>query len=306
MIDTHYSNVKKATIIVFPFYYRGGASGHGTRRRHGTRRWRLSCLVKLGYALVILKRGLYRADEGGQVVEAVALVAGDGVTVAVVGPGGDKQHLATGTGIEHLAAGFPIRGEAVLEQLDEREACCLDHVHHGFFAGADAGRHEHSATLRHLQETCDGVFFFLFGHVAMALLGHLVGAVEQEAVAHNGDVLATNEDVLLCFEELWMIALGPQAARVVIQVLEHGIELALALQDAVVVALLPERGQGQFPGDPVAPDLEAVDHVAQVAREPFGDLNDGVQVIWHESQGEQPDLGVESRYLAPAGGDAFP
>ena len=102
-----------------------------------------------------------------------------------------------------------------------------------------------------------------------------------------------------------MIALGPQAARVVIQVLEHGIKLTLALQNAVVVALFPERGQGQFPGDPVAPDLEAIDHVAQVAREPFGDLDDGVQVIWHESQGEQPDLGVESGYLAPAGGDAL-
>ena len=142
----------------------------------------------------------HRADEGGQVVEAVALVAGDGVTVAVVGPGGDKQHLAVGTGVEHLPAWFPHGREAVLEQLDEREACCLDHVHHVFLAGADAGREEHSTALRHHQETFCRVFQFLVGHLAGAFHGDLVGAVEQKAVAHDGDVLATDDDVLLCFE----------------------------------------------------------------------------------------------------------
>lgn len=123
----------------FPFYYRGGASGHGTRRRHGTRRWRLSCLVKLGYALVILKQGSHCADEGGQVVEAVALVAGNGAAVAVVGPWGDQVHLAAGASIEHLPAGFPKRREAILEQLDKGEACHLYHIHYIFLALADAG-----------------------------------------------------------------------------------------------------------------------------------------------------------------------
>lgn len=55
------------------------------------------------------------ADEGRQVIEAVALVTGDGVTVAVVGPGSDKQHLPAGTGIEHIPTGFPHGGESVLE-----------------------------------------------------------------------------------------------------------------------------------------------------------------------------------------------
>ena len=79
------------------------------------------------------------ADEGCHVVELVALVAGDGGSAGVVGPWGDEEHLPAGTGIEHLSTGFPQRGEAVLEQLDDGDTCRLNNVHDSFLARADAG-----------------------------------------------------------------------------------------------------------------------------------------------------------------------
>ena len=78
-------------------------------------------------------------DEGGQVVKAVALVAGDSMAVAVVGPGRDKEHLPAGTGIEHRSTRFPHGRESVFKQLDEWEARGLDYVDDGFLAWADAG-----------------------------------------------------------------------------------------------------------------------------------------------------------------------
>ena len=180
------------------------------------------------------------ADEGGQVVEAVTLVASDGVAGAVVRPGSDKQYLPAGAGIEHLPAWFPHGREAIFEQSNERKASLLNHVHHGFLTGTDAGRDEHGAALRHHQETLCSVFDFIFGHLAGAFHYDFVGAVEQESIAHDGDALVADDVLLLRPEEFRVVAFGPQATRVVLQVLEHGIELPLTLQDAVVVAFFPE------------------------------------------------------------------
>ena len=59
-----------------------------------------------------------------------------------------------------------------------------------------------------------------------------------------------------------------------------------------------------FFGHPVAADLKAVDDVPQVARETAGDVDDAVQVVGHELQGEEPHLGIVLRYLPPALADA--
>ena len=152
---------------------------------------------------------LLGADEGGQVVEMVALVSGDGVAVAVVGPGRNEEDLPAGTGIEHFSARFPYGREPVLNQLDEREAGGLDHVHDGLLAWADAGRDEHGTALCHHQEAGGCFFNFVVGHLARTFNRHLVWAVEQKPVAHDSHVLVTNRDVLLRSEEFRMIALGP-------------------------------------------------------------------------------------------------
>ena len=249
---------------------------------------------------------LLLADGGGQVVEEVALVAGDGVAIAVVGPGRDKQHLPVGASIKHLPAGFPIWRESVLEQLDEGKACLLNHIHYGLLAWTDAGRHEHGAALSHHQETFCRMFYLIVGHSSGTFYDNFVRAVEQETVAHDGDAQVADHDVLLCFEEFWVVALGPQAARVVVQVLEHGIELPPALQDAVVIAFFPERRQRHFFGHTVATDLEAVDDVPQMARKSFCDMDDSMQMIGHELKSEQLDLRIVLGYLAPTCLDAFP
>ena len=75
----------------------------------------------------------------------------------------------------------------------------------------------------------------------MALHRHFVWAVEQEAITHNGNLLVANRHLLLCSEQFRVVAFGPQTARIVLQILEHGVELSTALQDAVVVTLFPER-----------------------------------------------------------------
>ena len=138
----------------------------------------------------------------------------------------------------------------------------MDHIHHRFLAGADAGRDEHGAALRHHQEAGGCLFNFVASHAAGTFHDHLVWAVEQEPVTHDCHILVANGDVLLCVEKLGMVALGPQSARVVLKITEHGIELAFALQDAVVVALFPHGRQGEFPRNAVAAHLEAVDHMA--------------------------------------------
>ena len=97
-----------------------------------------------------------------------------------------------------------------------------------------------------------------------------------------------------------MVALGPQTARVVLQIAEHGIELAPALQDAVVVTLFPEGGQLQRTGNPITTDLEAVDDMAQMAWQSICHMDDAVQVVGHELNGEQPYLGIKLGYFAPA------
>ena len=70
--------------------------------------WRRGLEAVVGWRLL-------GTDEGGEVVEAVALVAGDDVAVAVVGPGSDEEHLPAGTGIEHISAGFPHGRETVFK-----------------------------------------------------------------------------------------------------------------------------------------------------------------------------------------------
>ena len=152
---------------------------------------------------------LLGTDKGGEVVEAVALVASNRVAVAVVGPGSDEEHLPAGAGIEHISAGFPHGRETVFKQLDEGEACGLDHVHDGSLTGTDAGRNKHGTALCHHQETGGCCFDVGVGHFAGTFHNDLIGAVEQESVTHDSHVVVANQDVLLRLEEFGIIALGP-------------------------------------------------------------------------------------------------
>ena len=223
----------------------------------------------------------------------------------MVGPGGDEEHLATCTGIEHLPSGFPHWGETVFEQLNEGESGGLDYVHDGFLARTDAGRYEHGATLCHHQESGSCCFNVSVSHFAGTFHNDLIGAVKQESVTHDRHALVTDFDILLCFEPFGMVAFGPQATRVVLQVTEHGIELAFALQDTVVITLFPKRGQGQFPGYLVAADLKAIDYMPQVARQAVGHVDDAVQMVGYELEGEHSDLGIVLGYFTPTLSDAL-
>ena len=169
------------------------------------------------------------ADEDRQVIEEVALVSSDGVAITVVGPGCDKQNLPAGASIEHFSARFPHGGESILEQLDEWEACLLNHVHHGFLSWADAGRHEHGTALSHHQASDNCALNVFIAHFSGAFYSDFIETIEQKAIAHDGHAMFSNLGILLCFEKLWVVAFGPQAARVVIQILEHGFELSSAL-----------------------------------------------------------------------------
>lgn len=85
-------------------------------------------------------------------------------------------------------------------------------------------------------------------------------------------------------------------ARVVGDIAFEDIELALASEDAVVVAGLPEGGAGGgvwTVGEGIGGDfLEAVDDASQVERQLACEEDDAVQMVGHELEVEQPDAVV--------------
>ena len=85
------------------------------------------------------------ADEVGEVVEEVALGAGDEAAFVVMGPWGDDEQAPLCTGVELAAAWLLHGGEAVFDEDDDGEAG-LEGVSHDFFlAWTDAGGDEYGA-----------------------------------------------------------------------------------------------------------------------------------------------------------------
>ena len=60
-----------------------------------------------------------------------------------------------------------------------------------------------------------------------------------------------------------------------------------------------------FVSHSVTSDLKAVDYMTQVAWQSIGDMDDAMQVVGHELQGEKPDLRIELGDFTPAPGDAI-
>lgn len=70
------------------------------------------------------------------------------------------------------------------------------------------------------------------------------------------------------------------AARIVVQIVHHALQVVTALEDAVVEPRFPQGaaaiGHRGCTIEAVAAHLEAGDDVAQVARDPLLDVEDGV------------------------------
>ena len=85
------------------------------------------------------------ADVVGEVVEEEALGAGDAALVVVVGPWGDDEETALGTGVELAAGGLLHGSETVFDEDDDGETG-LEGVSHDFFlAWTDAWGDEYGA-----------------------------------------------------------------------------------------------------------------------------------------------------------------
>lgn len=270
---------------------------------------------------VITGGGAGAADFLGHGVEREALGAGDGVLFEVMGPGGEHKQLAVGAGVEVMARGLELLGEAVFKDNDQGKTVRKGGAGDFLFAGADAGRDENRAALGLVEQglALDGDF--IGGEPPRALDLQTVGLVEQKGVAVSGVGSALDFERVEAGEEVGVAANDREPLGVGSNVVDENLKLAAAKENSVVVALGEELGVGYGamygastgPGastglGPIglglgAADLEAPDDLAEVAGHALANEEKPVEVVGHDGAFDERDLGVEARDMPPAVGD---
>lgn len=243
-------------------------------------------------------------------------------------PGGEQQQLTAGTGVHQSACGFGEVGVAILLQQDDGIACVKDGTHDSLLSIGDGGRDEDGAVAG-----CGEGFVYAPGDVAVCQAAgalHLttVWALQEESVAYGGELHGAHGDIALYAEEVWVLPLLQETARIVAQVAAPGLQLLLIAQYAVVEAWLKQQtvlgvgaadrvshsvsrlsrnrqgrcnrqGSHQPAVCPAAASLETAHHAAEVAGQLLVNKEDAVQVVWHHLQIEHLYLRVVTLYAPP-------
>lgn len=240
------------------------------------------------------------------------MVATDGNVLVVVFPWGKDEQLAPGTSLHALATGLCQVGKAILLKVDEWEASFEGSAHHRFLARRYGGRHKHGSLCGGREEMVHPLLYLRFCQAARALHLQPDGALKQESVADGRELLTADDKATLHAEEVGVLAFHQQAARVVGEVAEPGVELAFAQEQAVVVAagkkqavvavvlwalsclfclLRPGRNRRNLAEHYaavgfVAARLEALDGLPQVLVHSFFYEEYAVQMVGHHLQGQ--------------------
>lgn len=300
--------------MYFPTERIAGANTNLPRRERGRLGGSLSSL-RLGRdrhrPAVVAGGGAGAADFLGHGVECEALGAGDGALFEVVGPRGEHEHLAVGAGVEVMAGGFELRGEAIFKENDQGKSVRKGGAGDFLFAGADAGRDENRAALGLVEQGLALGGDFIGGEPPRALDLQAVGLVEQEGVAVGRVGSALDLERVEAGEEVGVAANDREPLGVGSNVVDENLKLAAAKENSVVVALGEKIWGGAMYGastglGPIGlgtADLEAPDDLAEVAGHALANEEKPVEVVGHDGAFDEQDLGVEARDLPPAVGD---
>ena len=272
-------------------------------------------------SVIVESRGAGAADFGDHRVEREALLARDAAVVGVVGPRGEQEQPAFRAGLEVVPRRFELRCKAVLAEGDEREFRIKRGAGNGLFAGADAGRDKHRASLGGIEQT------FGFGServgrdASRALNLQVVGAIEQKGVPVGGVDAPCERKLVDAREVAGVLSNEREAARVVGDIAKERLQLAAMGEYAVVVAggeqvrrirhiwrITERRITRQHLAEPIslgAPDLKAANNLAQMAAHARANEEQPVKMVGHDNAGEKLNLGVVAGNLAPTGLDAF-
>lgn len=258
------------------------------------------------------------ADLGGHGVEREALFARDAAAV-VVGPGREQEQPSLRAGVEVEPRRLELRREAVFAEGDERKLRVQRGAGDRLFAGADAGRDQDGPALGGVEQPLGFGGERVGRDAPRALDLQAVGAIEKKGVSVGGVVAPREREAVDAREVVGVLANEREAARVVRDVAQENFQLASVGQDPVVVAggeqarcvghIWPttERQITEQPR-PIrlgAADLEAANDLAEVAAHAPLDEEQPMEMVGHDDAGEQLNLRVVARYLAPAGLDAL-
>ena len=187
------------------------------------------------------------ADDLGQVVEVVEALVVAPEHGQVLGPGGDDEERAAGTGLEAAALGLPVRAYGLGLHVDEAETARQGHLLDALLALRDAGRHQHVATLGGRDQAfalgCPDVGLFGAHAVGVAMEEDLVllGLTQQEHIAEGAIADALDDDAKRALEQARILAAHQEAAGIVAEVALPVLQLPVAHEDVVVVVGLEER-----------------------------------------------------------------
>ena len=196
-----------------------------------------------------------RADFGGEGVEVMeAAVVGVSRHAfdwrhVIDAPWCENQQAAVSAGIESLSFGLPIGIYRVFLDMDERVSLFQAFVFHHQFAPRDARRDNHRGTLDDgihplpvlLCIVAGGLVRFpAIGMHAVALHLHLACPPQQEEIAKGAVVAFSNPDMKATLHQLWQCAAQNGAARVVVDVGDHGLLVSLVDAHGVVVIVIEQ------------------------------------------------------------------
>ena len=180
-------------------------------------------------------------ESSGHVVQREALVAADGCAFVVVLPRREDEQLPSGTGLHALPARFGQVGEAVLLQIDKGQALLKGGTHHSLLARRDGGRDEHSAPCGGFREVSHTLLNLSLRQSAGALHLQQDRPLQEKPVAYGRERHVSNGQAPLYAEEVGVLPLHQQPARVVTQVVVPALQLVFLQQELVVVARLKEQ-----------------------------------------------------------------
>ena len=183
----------------------------------------------------------YGTESTGHVVQGKALAAADGCALVVVLPRREDEQLPSGTSLHALPARLGQVGEAVLLQIDKGEALLKGGTHHGLLARRDGGRYQHSAPCSGFRKESNALLYLSLRQPAGALHLQQDRPLQEKPVADGRERHASNGQAPLYAEEVGVLPLHQQPARVITQVVVPALQLVFLQQELVVVARLKEQ-----------------------------------------------------------------
>ena len=132
-----------------------------------------------------------------------------------------------------------------------------------------------------------------------------VWGIKQENVALCRKREIANLDIMAHLEILWMTVLYRPAARIVVDIVLHALQLSFLIENPVVISLLPESWQVAIDASflfqqtvfAVASHFEAVDNDAKMNRNLLFDKYHGMKVVGHDLMSPYLYCGIELRYV---------